>query len=503
MADGQAKPKEADISSDYRKVFDAAPDPMLVCGRDGAILAFNAASPVKFCFTPDEFSRLRLSDLDATMKSEPRMRAVLALSEGEELGTEVQFHRQDRLAIDLEASYHPIQWGGKPALLVIFRDVTQRKLLESSISSYQAQVLAVMNSTDDFVWSVDTRDFKLLSFNAAFESFFKNNRGIEPKLGMTPGELLVPEVAAIWQGFYEAALNGGRFSSEYWLEKEKRTLQLNLHSIKKGGRTIGLSGFCKDITERKRAEEDIRRSEAYRRTLFESARDAILILRDGRFIDCNPAALLLYGRGRDQILGGTPKDFSPVKQRDGSDSIALALDKIRLAMEGSNTVFDWQHKKGDGTVIDCEVNLNKLELDGEILLQAIVRDITERKRTMQALIESMELLRSVIDSMSDMLWCVDANTFRLMVFNNSFDDYFGIRKGKHLKKGMLPEDMIMQKEIAAHWHSLYRRALEEGAFQTEYLAVDGKRFLAFFNLLKADGKAFGITVTAKDLTGIV
>ena len=503
MPDGQAKTNTADISSDYRKVFDAAPDPMIVCGRDGAILAYNAASPVKFRFTHDEFSLLRLSDLDATMKSEPRMKALLALKEEEELDTEVQFHRKDRMAIDFEASYHPIQWAGQPALLAIFRDVTQRKLLESSVSSYQAQVLAVMNSTDDYVWSIDAKDLKLLSFNDAFESFFKSSRGIAPKLGMLPGELLGKGVSAKWIGFYETALKDGRFSTEYWLEKERKIILLNLHSIKKGGRIIGLSGFCKDITEKKRAEEEIKRSEAYRRALFESARDAILILRDGKFIDCNPAALLLYGRKREQIIGRTPEDFSPERQRDGSFTSALAPEKIKLAMEGSNAVFDWQHRKGDGTLIDCEVNLNKLELEGEVLLQAIVRDITERKGTIQALLESGELLKSVIDSMSDLLWCVDAGTFELLVFNRSFKEYFGKRRGGDPRKGMLPEDMTGKGEIASLWHSLYKRAKSEGAFQAEYIADDGSRFLAFFNLLRTEGKVFGISVTAKDLAGII
>jgi PAS domain S-box-containing protein len=321
---------------------------------------------------------------------------------------------------------------------------------------------------------------------------------------MLPIELLTGDVSDRWVGFYEQAIKDGKFSTEYWMDKERRTILLNLHAIRKGGRVIGLSGFCKDITENKKAEEEIKRSEAYKRALFESARDAILILRDGRFIDCNPAALLLYGRKREQIIGKTPYDFSPEMQAGGYESKTFALQKIRLAMEGSSAVFDWQHRKGDGKLIDCEVSLNKLELDGEILIQAIVRDITDRKRTMQALLETSELIRSVIDSMSDMLWCVDADTFRLMVFNSSFNEYFGRRAGGHLHKGMLPEDMIDNLKVALQWHSFYRRALEEGAFQTEYISsADGKRFLAFFNLLKAEGKAFGITVTAKDLTGIV
>lgn len=503
MADGHAKTSIIDIGSDYRKVFDAAPDPMIVCGLDGSILAFNTASPVKFCFTPDEFSLLKLKDLDLAMKSDMRMKPLLELEEGQELDTEIKFNRQDGIVIDLEASYHPIKWSGKPALLAIFRDVTQRKLLESSVSSYQAQVLAVMNSTDDFVWSVDAKQFKLLSFNDAFEAFFKEIRGIAPKLGMLPGELLTDDVSGKWIGFYEAALRDGRFSTEHRLSKEGNVLLLNLHEIRKGGRLIGISGFCKDITEKKRAEEEIRRSESYRRMLFETARDAILIMRDGKFTDCNPAALELYGRRRESIIGSTPFDLSPEHQRNGSDSRLVAQDKIKLAMEGSNAVFDWQHIKGNGELIDCEVNLNKLELDGEILLQAIVRDITERKRTVQALVETSELISSVMDSMSDMLWCVDADTFRLIVFNSSFSDYFGKSQGCHPKKGMLPEDMAKNSALSSLWYSYYRKALEEGAFQTEYITADGKRLLAFFNLLKADGKAFGITVTAKDLTGII
>jgi two-component system, cell cycle sensor histidine kinase and response regulator CckA len=148
-----------------------------------------------------------------------------------------------------------------------------------------------------------------------------------------------------------------------------------------------------DITERVRAEAALRESEGRYRTLFEGASDAIFLMEGGRFADCNARTLQIFGCARDEILNHHPADFSPPEQRDGSPSGPLAEARMRAALEGEPQSFEWLHCRRDGTPFDAEVSLARVEWQGRVYLQAIVRDVTERRA---AEVERLELERRLL-----------------------------------------------------------------------------------------------------------
>ena len=116
------------------------------------------------------------------------------------------------------------------------------------------------------------------------------------------------------------------------------------------------------------------------RLLFETAGDAIFLMGGNRFIECNARTLEVFGCTREEIIGHTPAEFSPPEQPDGTDSAPSARKRIEAAMAGELQFFEWRHLRADGMPFDAEVTLTLLESGGQRFLQAIVRDITERKR---------------------------------------------------------------------------------------------------------------------------
>jgi PAS domain S-box-containing protein len=149
----------------------------------------------------------------------------------------------------------------------------------------------------------------------------------------------------------------------------------------------------------------IRSREIRFRTLFIHSTDAITIMEGDTFIDCNPGALTLFGVERDQIIGSAPYTFSPAIQPSGRNSKDLALDKIRRANEEGPQRFEWQHQRLDGTLIDVEVILNRVDLEGKKVLLAVLRDLTERKLAeFAAQEERQRLARELHDAVSQTLW---------------------------------------------------------------------------------------------------
>ncbi len=133
--------------------------------------------------------------------------------------------------------------------------------------------------------------------------------------------------------------------------------------------------------ERSYVEAALRGSEKKFRMLFENASDAIILIRGDKFIDCNVRTLEMFGCStRDQIVGHPPYDFSPPRQPNGRESYEFAIEKINATYAGKPQYFEWTHSKIDGTPFLAEVSLDVVDVGDEVLLQASVRDITERRQ---------------------------------------------------------------------------------------------------------------------------
>lgn len=171
-----------------------------------------------------------------------------------------------------------------------------------------------------------------------------------------------------------------------------------------------LPATIEKVVGARRAEQALRENEACYRSLFEHAADAIFILEDETCVDCNPAALRIFGRTRAQMLGCAPYRFSPPKQPDGQNSVAKAESLIRAALGGGRLVFDWVHLRGDGTPFDAEVSLNRLEVAGKVYLQAIVRDVTDRKRAERELKQYAAALEAANARLQELRTAAEAAT---------------------------------------------------------------------------------------------
>jgi PAS domain S-box-containing protein len=130
-------------------------------------------------------------------------------------------------------------------------------------------------------------------------------------------------------------------------------------------------------------KEALRKSEEHFRLLFESSQDALMTLSppSWKFTSCNPTAMKMFGAKdeREFSLFG-PGEVSPDLQPDGRESADKAGEMIEAAMRDGSSLFEWTHKRLDGEEFPATVLLTGMEIGGETVVQATVRDITERKK---------------------------------------------------------------------------------------------------------------------------
>ena len=164
------------------------------------------------------------------------------------------------------------------------------------------------------------------------------------------------------------------------------------------GKSMGRRACNRDITERKRAEEELlafqeslelrvatrtvelRESEKKYHILFMDSPDAYLIISKGIFIDCNQTCAKMLGCDRSQIIGIPPELLSPEFQHDGRKSSESAAEKIKDALRIGHNKFDWTHRRFDGSEFLVEVSIVVIPLDGKSALLVTWRDITLRKQ---------------------------------------------------------------------------------------------------------------------------
>ncbi len=201
------------------------------------------------------------------------------------------------------------------------------------------------------------------------------------------------------------------------LTRSLRTMVQQLDRNKRSGQAAPLAVYDDDEIGRLAAEfnsflqtvqaqtAEIRTTEERYRSLFEVSPDAVFLLEGMQLVDCNPATLSLFGGRREDIVGLQIDELSPPEQPSGKASREQALQLLKQVADHPLQTFLWVHRRLDGTLFDAEVRLKHFSYETErSVVIAFVRDITERKRAEEALRESEEKYRQLVEHAHDAIF---------------------------------------------------------------------------------------------------
>jgi PAS domain S-box-containing protein len=142
--------------------------------------------------------------------------------------------------------------------------------------------------------------------------------------------------------------------------------------------------------ERKRAEEALRELVEKHRALFDASGQGVMLHDDKQFLEVNPAALRILGyKDAKGIVGRHPAEFAPERQFGGELSAVVAQRRIAECMERGSVHFEWESLRADGSRFPLDVLLTRIHFGGRWLIQAMVEDITERKRAEAELLKAL------------------------------------------------------------------------------------------------------------------
>lgn len=137
-------------------------------------------------------------------------------------------------------------------------------------------------------------------------------------------------------------------------------------------------------------------------TVFQNSKDGLAIFKQGAFVDCNPSMLQMVGLTRKEgLVGKTPFDFSPPRQPDGRDSEEKGLEYINRCLEEGSVRFEWVHQTVDAMPFWAEVLITKMVVEGEVVIHANWRDISEKKELDFKLAEQKESFETLFNDSVD------------------------------------------------------------------------------------------------------
>lgn len=308
---------------------------------------------------------------------------------------EEKFIRNDGKVIDVEVAASYITFEGKPASQVLFREITDKKLMRDSLKKFKK---IIDNSGE--AMGISTSDGKMTYMNRTFTELSGYTVDEMNKAGGV--SVIHPDITK-HNLISETLKRGESWSGEIDIlsaGKENIPVKLTADAIRnEKGEITDYIGIHTDISQIRKSHDEVRKSKELFEKIFKSQTDAILLLdtdSPARIVDCNPATTFIFGYSRDELLG------KPVVMlhADG-EHFEYFTNRISSVSQENGTIhiqdFLMKHKNGNNFSTEHIVVVLRGK-DGEIMGRlSSIRDISRRKKAEEALRESEERYRKLFE----------------------------------------------------------------------------------------------------------
>ncbi|MFW6055828.1 MAG: PAS domain S-box protein, partial [Chloroflexota bacterium] len=382
----------------FRAVFEESLDAIYIGRLDGSIVDVNDAWLEMFGYSRDEIATLNAAD----MYAEPGVRDdfLRRTVEHGRVADVVRYRKKDGTPFECQRILvaRRNQSGAVVGVQGVNRDVTAQLQAERALQESEEKFRALFEQSLDAIY-INSPDGRHIDVNQAWLDMFGYSR--EDLETFRPVDLYANP--ADRQAFLQRIEASKYVDDEVWFKRKDGTPVLCHRMVvarrDENGRIVVFQGVMRDVTEQRRGEEALRRSEEEYRRLFEQSRDAIyLIAADGRITNANGTATEMFGYTRQELLSMNVQSLYAEP--------SIRTDVIREALErGGLQDYELAFKRKDGDIRECVVTTTVLrDAGGDFVgFQTVIRDVTGQKRAERRVREYAQRLDTAM-SAGNLAW---------------------------------------------------------------------------------------------------
>ncbi|SFM26269.1 PAS domain-containing protein [Methanolobus profundi] len=463
-------------------------DAVIWSREDGSIFYVNKAVCDILDYSSDDLLSMSIPDINPMFTTESWREHWKEVQMNKEFHLDTTLYTSSGKPVPVEITANYMNYEGKEYNYAIIKDVTERKRAEKKL---QMACFSVENFVDPVAWIKN--DGKFIYVNQAACDL----------LGYTKKEFQSMSVFDI-APYYTQEIWDHR-----WIEiKRKKRDRIESYFSTRSGENIPVSisstymnyegkeyicSFALDITEKKKAEDDLKLASFS----LENSGDAVFWLeKNGQIFYANRAARKLLNYNDQELLTMSVPDINPFLSHD------MWTEHWNKLKEGKVFHIETSLRTRSGDMCPVEITSGYLNWEGKEYDCAFVRDLTERKNSEKELLESKGQLRTLVDTIPDLVWLKDLNGFYLAC-NTRFEQLYGAKEAEII--GRSDHDFV-EKETADLFRGTDRKAIDAGThivFEEEVTYADGhKEYLETIKspVYDANGKLIGVLGVGRDIT---
>ena len=515
-----------EIREFFDNIFKTASDGIIVTDPQGFIIMLNDAVESITGYRREELIGTHAKALRAGGEEHDEKNRQFferLFKDGNASGLDVPWVRKDGKLITVERSIALLKdkQGNITGSVATIRDITERSRAQQELQEAKEHLDNLIENSLDCIMVSDKTGY-ITKVNKYFLNLFgfsndevigKHVMECTPMVEEGTYECTTGEVLRLGKEYIRDAQQRIAVLIEkgtvvnwetFYFCKDKKVLPVEQNIVclyNKEGERCGAVAIIRDITQRRKAEKELRETKEFLEKVIESTKDGILIVDDtGSILSANTAMEKMSGFARQDIIG---KHASSLIVDDEATRKTILAKTAELFEKGSAT-YEAQYKTSNGTFLDVECTASMIRNNqGEYIAGvAVLRDISERKRTQREIQEGKEFLEKIIHGSKDgIIICDDKGC--ILSANQAMGEMLGLEKdeivGKHSAE-LHGADATEKKKVREKIEVL----LENGfaSYETRYLRKDGTtvEVECYNSMIRNNADCIGGIAIVRDIT---
>jgi len=430
----------------FKDLIDQTNDSIIIAdAKTSKIVEFNKRACQNLEYTKEELSELRIIDIETII---PTMRLwekhVAEAKEKKLIVLEGLRKRKNGSTFPAEVTVNYAVRGGKEFMVGIIHDISDRVEAETALKKSEERFRSLTEASPDWIWALDKKGKYVYA-----SPKIRDILGYEPEeiIGKTPFDLMSKEesrkISIEFDNYRKNKIPFDRLENIN-IHKDGHSIVLETSGVPlfdKHKEVIGWQGIDRDITERKKLEEEFAIQSAQMGKLFQESPEAIVLWdNNNRILRANDKFVELFGFSRQELIGKCISSLIVPKKL-----IEEGTSLTKAAQKGMTVELETVRQRKDKTKVDVSIITHAIKLsEKEIIVYGIYRDITNRKKMEKDLSVQRAHMEKLFQESPEAIALLD-NKARIIKINKNYSDLFGYKEkeviGKSLDDLIIPENL--------------------------------------------------------------